>query len=764
MANPLQTVAVRRKIIYVAAILALFSFSMVWRGKIPLPLSDENRVRLLQMTANLSGTDRDRFVARVETGQETEFFPQGPPAPPSSRVAAFSDWLASKTIEGQAAPSALDLRELDQGDPEIAGTAARLSLLGSRGLAITLLWTLAIEQQKRNEFQEFELLIRAVTRLQPNFITPWIYQSWNLTYNVSVENDRLSDMYFYIARGIELLAEGERLNKKSPDMRYQIAFYYQNKFGVSDKVRTLRSLMQLSCIPPDDRDADKRFRKPDGTIDLAQFQDFCRKNPQLVRRLREELRYRRPEEIVAFLEANARVPSRFDRNTNQLAKAADQFPVLPPQFSPDELHSRSESIDDTFDAFHAARAWYEYSSTVIPPPSSEPTGLVRLKGEDQFKYRLPKQPALIIFRQGPARAQSYLAERMTKEGWFDSTTTWYPDELADTDDERWFPRGEGDQFGPGEGLQTNASSLEEWRKSYERWKRHGELNGLVLDVARYAQYVRDAQNAPNDAYLHERTDEQLAAMGLTRAQAIARSALRNYEINRTMTNFPFFLAQSEAESDPGTVRARSMLWDAQRMIARSKPRAIEMYANSLAKWREALLNFPQYHHPDTSTKSDKTEEDTYEYFLSLVSLLEQTERVDQRTTNTIEALRTLVPVDGDRLMTALSGQQAEAEAAYLVSAADERVKRRVTELKLLPENVQVGTLAYFDHPAIRELVAREFSWLGEYKTEAKDPTNLWVTDDVKDAVRDRMGMSRVTQPTALPTPEIMPQGQDALAP
>ena len=39
-------------------------------------------------------------------------------------------------------------------------------------------------------------------------------------------------MYFYIARGIELLAEGERRNQRSPDMRYQIAFYYQNKFGV----------------------------------------------------------------------------------------------------------------------------------------------------------------------------------------------------------------------------------------------------------------------------------------------------------------------------------------------------------------------------------------------------------------------------------------------------------------------------------------------------------------------------------------------------
>ena len=30
-----------------------------------------------------------------------------------------------------------------------------------------------------------------------------------------------------------LLAEGERMNRKSPDMRYQIGFYYQNKFIVT---------------------------------------------------------------------------------------------------------------------------------------------------------------------------------------------------------------------------------------------------------------------------------------------------------------------------------------------------------------------------------------------------------------------------------------------------------------------------------------------------------------------------------------------------
>ena len=58
--------------------------------------------------------------------------------------------------------------------------------------------------------------------------------------------DRLDDMYFYIARGFPVLAEGESLNRNNPDLRYNVGFYYQNKFGVSDRVTTLR--MSVSTI------------------------------------------------------------------------------------------------------------------------------------------------------------------------------------------------------------------------------------------------------------------------------------------------------------------------------------------------------------------------------------------------------------------------------------------------------------------------------------------------------------------------------------
>ena len=56
------------------------------------------------------------------------------------------------------------------------------------------------------------------------------------------------------ARLYQLLAQGERVNRDNPDMRFWIGFYYINKFGSSDEKNTLRSLLQLSGIDPAKRD------------------------------------------------------------------------------------------------------------------------------------------------------------------------------------------------------------------------------------------------------------------------------------------------------------------------------------------------------------------------------------------------------------------------------------------------------------------------------------------------------------------------------
>src|SRR5712692_7865822 len=68
---------------------------------------------------------------------------------------------------------ALQLRETARGEVELTGSAVRLTLTGSRGLAVTSLWAAAIHKQQLHEWNEVELLVKSITKLQPYFVTPW---------------------------------------------------------------------------------------------------------------------------------------------------------------------------------------------------------------------------------------------------------------------------------------------------------------------------------------------------------------------------------------------------------------------------------------------------------------------------------------------------------------------------------------------------------------------------------------------------------------
>ena len=601
--NPLQKAAVRRKITYLVAIVALFTISIFYRG------------------LEAKSADGSSYV----------------------RMPVGGDALALKTILSQSRE--LELRELEDGDPEIAGEAVRLGLVGSRGLAVTFLWYAAIEKQKRNDFHEFERLVKAVTTLQPHFITPWIFQSWNIAYNVSVEMQSLGDMYFYIARGIDLLAEGERRNRRSPDMRYEIATYYQTKFGITDQVQTLRCLFQLSCMPPDARNPDA-LMNPDGTVNMEAFKAFCQEHPMLVRRLRgeerqdrerdkktvsESLRTARPLDVVQFLRDNKAVPSRY-KNATELKPAEQQFPVLPPKFpeGETEAHPRAsaDELTEAFSGYLAARAWYHYSNTLAPPnprdkegnpiPDSAPTDF------DPFKYRLPRRPVLILFRQGTPRAQSYQAEMMQKDGWFDGEG-WDVDGRAD-DSNAWFVETvSGTSRKPAKPVIFGAGipwSLKEWQSAYRLWANHGYEYGLELSASRLSQLLKDAGLSNADEFVQlppPPSPEQMENNPAIARRFTALVALQNYRTNRGLTNFPFYLVTSRIEQLKETVEARKTLWkaDQTRRLGRNVE-AAALYETGLEQWRKVLAENPSFHRTE---RLQKAEEETCEFELDYIRLL-----------------------------------------------------------------------------------------------------------------------------------------------
>jgi hypothetical protein len=524
-------------------------------------------------------------------------------------------------MEAQAAD--LELREMDRGEVELTGSALRLSLSAGRGVAVCALWWGATEKQKKNQWNELELMVRSLTKLQPHFITPWLFQSWNLAYNVSVESDRIKDKYFYIWRGIELLAEGERQNKNNPDLRFSMGFYNQQKLGLSDEALTFRCLFQMSCIDPVKRDPD-RFRAKDRNdsqaIDPEKFEQFCRENPMLVRRLRESLKKESPSDIVDFLADHKKIPSRYEDKPITPAGGAEprsplksedqQFPILPP---PDSTGRREGADLDSpdVDNFTAAREWYAYAVEPMPPAEKELSPNPPLF--DRRKYRMPRYMAPAIFRGYPSRGQTYVAEYLQREGWFDSdgwkiTGGWFPEDK--------FRSGADAVVGDGKNWGKRA-----WDRARDRWQRHGIDTGLYLTAeelnilnGRAAKFRQRFNVQPGElpaaANLQQRLDPDVQ-------EALrAHMALYWYEHFRVMTNFPHFYAQSQVEADTNTIAVRKAFFQAdQSRKAGDTELAIELYREAFPKWRQILLDNPLFR------QDSAQQEDTYEAALKYVDLV-----------------------------------------------------------------------------------------------------------------------------------------------
>jgi len=525
---------------------------------------------------------------------------------------------------------ALQLREVTRGEVELGGPTVRLLLIGSRGLVTTILWHQAMEKQKRHEWNELELLVTYITKLQPYFITPWLYQSWNISFNVAVECDRPRDKYYYISRGLELLSEGERRNRGigdesapedsktvvfpgHPEMRHYMGFTYQLKIGTSDERLTMRSLLEMSCIDPLDR-APNRFlgRTQSGReiVKLDEFAKFCQSNPRLVRRLSEQLSYSEPIDIVRFLKEHEQIPTRFKPVTSATQKESElkdplqQFPILPPHEgtwpNPQARDLTSESID----VYLVCRTWYEFAQKPLPPPDPNPGD--NPKDYDKLRYRVPKQMVTQLFRAYPARAYVYIAETLEAEGFFDSDgwdiPNWF-DEQAN--------RPGGDEMIVGKDSKYHSRLA--WQRGYEAYRDFGVKNGIYLtpmqikDLNEKAAPFRKVAKCGPDEQPQLRPEWRTGQIG---ESYDAHTKLRMSNYYRRLSNFDGFFFQAEGERDPITVSARKLLFYAERIRKRGVPTELMLreYENAWPLYLLACLKYPQF------AQVSSMQEEFYEFY------------------------------------------------------------------------------------------------------------------------------------------------------
>ena len=81
-------------------------------------------------------------------------------------------------------------------------------MAGFRGIVVDFLWIKAISLQDQHKWYELQTVTDLIVKLQPTFPTVWVFNAWNLSYNISVEWDSPADQWGWVKAGLTLLDEG----------------------------------------------------------------------------------------------------------------------------------------------------------------------------------------------------------------------------------------------------------------------------------------------------------------------------------------------------------------------------------------------------------------------------------------------------------------------------------------------------------------------------------------------------------------------------
>jgi hypothetical protein len=124
---------------------------------------------------------------------------------------------------------------LQDAPPMLAFTTVALG--GFRGLISNLLWIRANDLQVDDKYFEAAQLADWITDLEPHFAQVWVFQAWNMAYNISVKFKEnapgdYSDRWRWVQRGIALLRDkGLRYNPDAVLIYFQLGQFFQHKMG-----------------------------------------------------------------------------------------------------------------------------------------------------------------------------------------------------------------------------------------------------------------------------------------------------------------------------------------------------------------------------------------------------------------------------------------------------------------------------------------------------------------------------------------------------
>ncbi|MDA7978982.1 MAG: hypothetical protein MPJ50_09465 [Pirellulales bacterium] len=134
------------------------------------------------------------------------------------------------------------LAQSNLGEIDPTSEAMKLALLGLRGVWATVLWGKSHEYKEQENWAELKATLEQMTKLQPNFVSVWRFQGWNLAYNLSVEMDDYLYRYYWVTKGIEFIDRGQTYNDQDLMLLWDEGWTTAQKIGRADEVAQYRRL------------------------------------------------------------------------------------------------------------------------------------------------------------------------------------------------------------------------------------------------------------------------------------------------------------------------------------------------------------------------------------------------------------------------------------------------------------------------------------------------------------------------------------------
>jgi hypothetical protein len=140
----------------------------------------------------------------------------------------FQNWLNRQRVSLGLTPLPNDPAM----KPMLALTTQALG--GFRGLIANALWIRANDLQLDDKYFETVQLAHWITVLDPRSVQGWIYQAWNMTYNISVKFSEQADRWRWVRHGLQLLRDdGLRYNPDEALIYRELAWFFQHKMGAN---------------------------------------------------------------------------------------------------------------------------------------------------------------------------------------------------------------------------------------------------------------------------------------------------------------------------------------------------------------------------------------------------------------------------------------------------------------------------------------------------------------------------------------------------